>query len=169
MEDKNGSKPENERGVAPKLSAAEFRRRMDELKARMDELKSLVELKSPAELKAAAEHSMNGFVSVLFGEKAFRTDLVIFAVCAAVALAMPDLSWCERALMVYVVFMPIIAELVNTAIEKTIDRISLERHWLSGLAKDIGSALVSASFVGAGICWAVILLGWGIRLYARLG
>lgn len=139
--------------------------KLDELKDRLDELRTLVELKSPAELKAAAEHSMNGFISVLFGEKAFRTDLVIFAVCSVVALAVPGLSWCERALMVYVVFMPLVAELINTAIEKTVDRISLERHALSGLAKDIGSALVSASFVGAGLCWAVIFLGYGIRLY----
>ena len=135
----------------------------------LNDLRSRIELKNPEELRRAARNSMNGFLAVLFGEKAFRTDIVVFAACACVVCLIPDLSWCERALMIYVAFIPLVAELMNTAIEKTIDRISLERHWLSGLAKDIGSALVSASFVGAGICWAVILLGWGIRLYARLG
>ncbi|MBP5285044.1 MAG: diacylglycerol kinase [Kiritimatiellae bacterium] len=137
----------------------------DSTKKKFEELKAIAGLKTPKELKAAAEHSMRGFLSVLFGEKAFRTDIVVFLVCVAVAFAIPGLSWCERALMIYAAFMPLVAELINTAIEKTIDRISTERHWLSGLAKDIGSALVSASFFGAGICWFVILLGYGIRLW----
>lgn len=129
----------------------------------LDEIKSKIVLKSPEELKAAARHSLDGFAAVLFGEKAFRTDLVVFVVCVVVASAIPGLSWCERALMIYTSFFPLLAELVNTAVEKTIDRISLERHPLSGLAKDIGSALVLASFAGMGICWFVILLGWGLR------
>lgn len=134
-------------------------------KKAIGEIISMTELKSPAELRAAAEHSMRGFVSVLFGEKAFRTDLVVFVVCVAVAFAVPGLSCCERAFLVYTAFMPLIAELVNTAIEKTIDRISTERHWLSGLAKDIGSALVSTAFVGAGIAWAIVLGGWAMRRF----
>lgn len=138
-------------------SVEELKRRTDELVAKLDEVRSIIDLKSPAELKAAAGHSMHGFLSVLFGEKAFRTDLVVFVVCAAVALAIPSLSRCERALMIYSVFVPLVAELINTAIEKTVDRISLEKHPLSGLAKDIASSLVSASFVGAGIVWGVIL------------
>ena len=135
------------------------------MKKSFEELKAMTGLKSPVELKAAAEHSMNGFLTVLFTEKAFRTDLVAFALGAAVALAIPGLSWCERAVMIYTAFVPLVAELMNTAIEKTIDRISLDYHRLSGLAKDIGSALVTASFVGAGICWAVILLGWALRFF----
>lgn len=136
---------------------------MDQRK--LDEIKAKIQLKSLDELKAASEHSMHGFWEVLWGEKAFRTDLVVFAVCAVVALAVPGLSWCERALMIYTAFVPLVAELMNTAIEKTIDRISLDYHKLSGLAKDIGSALVSASFVGAGICWLVVLVGWSIRMF----
>lgn len=138
----------------------------DKLKDLKSRVKSMTELKSPTELREAAEHSMRGFLSVLLGEKAFRTDLVVFTACVVVASLIPGLSWCERALMIYTAFVPLVSELINTAIEKTIDRISFERHWLSGLAKDIGSALVSVSFLGTGICWFVILLGWGIR-FAR--
>lgn len=104
---------------------------------------------------------------MLFGEKAFRTDLVAFCVCTAVCLILPGLSLCERAVMVYVAFMPLVAELINTAIEKTIDRISTDYHVLSGLAKDIGSALVSATFVGAGICWFIILVGHVWRFFMK--
>ena len=67
--------------------------------------------------------------------------------------------------MIYAAFVPILAELVNTAVETTVDRISKVYHHLSGRAKDIGSALVCASFIGAGICWFVILLGWSFRTF----
>ena len=130
-----------------------------------EEQDSGIGLKSPDELCEASKHSADGFLAVLRSEKAFRTDLVVFVVCMCIALAIPRLSACERALMIYVVFLPLVAELVNTAIERTIDRISTDYHRLSGLAKDIGSAAVSAAFVGAGICWSVILTGWAFRVF----
>ena len=68
-------------------------------------------------------------------------------------------SWCECAVMIYTVFMALVGEIINTAIEKTVDRISTEYNELSGRAKDIGSAIVFVSFFGAGIAWFVILLG----------
>ena len=131
----------------------------------IDDLRSKLAIKTPEELKSAMEHSMNGFLAVLFGEKAFRTDLVVFAVCVLATALIPSLSWCERSLLIFSAFQPLLAELMNTAIEKTIDRISLEYHELSKLAKDIGSTLVLASFVGTGLCWAVILIGWGLRCF----
>ena len=61
--------------------------------------------------------------------------------------------------MIYTVFMALVGEIINTAIETTVDRISTDYHELSGRAKDIGSAVVFVSFFGAGIAWAVVLLG----------
>lgn len=123
-------------------------------------MKSLVQ-----SLVNRTRNSLNGISAVWAGEWAFRADVVVFVSGTVVASVIPGLSWCERAVMVYSIFTPILAELVNTAIEKTVDRISLERHPLSGLAKDIGSALVGAAFFGAGICWFVILLGWALRTF----
>lgn len=143
-----------------KAKVAELAKRANELKS---EIRALGELKSPQELKDAAEYSARGFKAVLFGEKAFRTDVVAFVISALVAFALP-VSWCERAVMVYTVFMGLLAEVVNTAIETVVDRISLERHELSGRAKDMGSCLVVMAFVGAGISWAVILIGLVVRL-----
>lgn len=125
-------------------------------------------LKSPEELVKATEYSMRGFSAVLFGEKAFRTDIVVFALCTAAAGALRFfglVSWCETALLVYSVFMALVGEIINTAIETTVDRISTEYNELSGRAKDIGSAIVFVSFLGAGIVWAVILLGVGFGLW----
>ena len=142
--------------------------KFDEIKAKAAataaELKPLTELKSPEEIKAATEYSVRGFKAVLFGEKAFRSDLVIFIASATVACILP-VTWCERAVMIYTVFMALMAEIINTAIETVVDRISTDYNELSGRAKDIASALVFAAFFGAGICWAVILLGLVLRLF----
>ena len=117
----------------------------------------------PKRFFGRAINSLNGLRAALKSEWALRADLVVFAIAAVVTCAIPGLSWGERAVMIHSAFMPVLAELANTAIEKTVDRISREWHPLSGQAKDIGSALVFAAFVGAGICWFVILLGWAVR------
>ena len=146
-----------------------------EIKEKAAKIKSALELKSPEEIKAATEHSVRGFRAVLFGEKAFRTDLVVFFLSVGVAGALRFygiVSGCACALMIYTVFMALVGEIVNTAIETTVDRISTEYHELSGRAKDIGSAIVFVCFWGAGVVWAVILLdaavrhGWFARLSA---
>ena len=64
----------------------------------------------------------------------------------------------ERALLVAPVLLVLVVELLNSAIEAAIDRIGLERHRLSGLAKDIGSAAVLLSFVLLAVVWALVLL-----------
>lgn len=137
----------------------------DTAKKAIGEIIQKTELKTPSEIKEAAVHSAHGFLSVLFGEKAFRTDIVVFAVCVAVVFLVRGLTCCERAILVYTAFIPLVAELINTAIEKTIDRISMEYHALSRLAKDIGSALVSTSFFGTGIVWVIIFVDWGLRTF----
>lgn len=146
-----------------RMSAEDLRQKVDGLRQKAMDLKGVVELKSPEEIRKATEHSVRGFRAVLFGEKAFRTDLVVFAVCSAVACFLP-VSWCERAVMVYTVFMALVAEIINTAIETTVDRISTEYNELSGRAKDIGSACVFVAFFGAGVAWAIILFGAALRL-----
>ena len=143
-----------------KARIADLVEKANELKS---EIKTLSELKTPQELKDSAEYSARGFRAVLFGEKAFRTDVVIFVFCTVAALLLP-VSWCERAVMIYTVFMALVAEIINTAIETVVDRISLERNELSGRAKDIASCLVVAAFVGAGVAWTIILAGLAIRL-----
>lgn len=142
-----------------KAKIAELANKVNELKA---EIKVLGELKSPQELKDAAEYSARGFRAVLFGEKAFRTDIVVFVISTIVAFCLP-VTWCERAVMIYTVFMALVMEIANTAIETVVDRISLERHELSGRAKDIASSLVVVAFIGAGATWAIILTGLILR------
>ncbi len=102
--------------------------------------------------------SARGLVGAFREEAAFRQELV-FAM-----LAIPLALWLghdgiERALLVAPVLLILIVELVNSAIEATVDRIGLERHALAGLAKDIGSAAVLLSFVLLAVVWSLVLLG----------
>ena len=143
------------------LNLAELKARMNELTAKLNDLRSMVELRSPKDLVSATENSVRGFRAVLFGEKAFRTDLVVFVITTAIAVALlvyGQITWCECALMIYTVFVALVGEIMNTAIETVVDRISTEYNELSGRSKDIGSAIVFFAFFGAGICWFVILL-----------
>jgi diacylglycerol kinase (ATP) len=64
----------------------------------------------------------------------------------------------ERALLVSSVLIVLCAELVNTALEAAVDRISLEIHPLAKRAKDIGSAAVMLALVNAGVVWLLVLL-----------
>ena len=64
----------------------------------------------------------------------------------------------ERALLIGCLMLVLIVELINSAIEATVDRISLENHRLAKRAKDIGSAAVMLSLVNAGVTWLLIAL-----------
>jgi len=64
-----------------------------------------------------------------------------------------------RALMIASVLLVLIVELVNSAIEAAVDRISLDRHHLSKRAKDIGSAAVLLALLDVVLVWGCVLLG----------
>lgn len=63
----------------------------------------------------------------------------------------------ERALLIGSLIVVLIVELLNSAVEATVDRISFENHRLAKRAKDIGSAAVMLSLVNAGLVWLLII------------
>jgi diacylglycerol kinase (ATP) len=65
----------------------------------------------------------------------------------------------ERVLLIAPMLLVLVVELLNSAIEAAIDRIGPERHELSGLAKDLGSAAVFIAFLILGLAWVLILTG----------
>ena len=79
------------------------------------------------------------------------------AVLTPLALWLGD-SGVERALLIGCLILVLIVELINSAIEATVDRISLENHRLAKRAKDIGAAAVMLSLVNAGIVWLLLIL-----------
>ncbi len=100
--------------------------------------------------------SMAGFRFIFSSEAAFRQELLIVLILLPVAYAAGDTA-AERVLLIGVLFLVLIVEVINTAIEVVIDRISADIHPLSKHAKDLGSAAVLLSLVVAVICWMVIL------------
>jgi diacylglycerol kinase (ATP) len=102
--------------------------------------------------------SANGLVGAFREEAAFRQELALAALVIPLALWLGH-SGVERALLIAPMLLVLIVELLNSAIEATVDRIGFERHQLAGLAKDIGSAAVFVSFVLLVAVWLLVLVG----------
>ena len=108
-------------------------------------------------LYLAAVNSANGLRGAWRSQEAVRQEILLLAVAVPLAFwASGDTV--ERILLVASVVLVLLVELLNTAVEMTVDRIGLEHHELSGLAKDIGSAAVLISLFLAAFVWAMILL-----------
>lgn len=101
-------------------------------------------------------NSGKGFRGAFREEAAFRQELGLAVLLFPLGLWLGE-NGVERALLVGPIFIVLIVELLNSAVEATVDRIGLERHKLSGLAKDIGSAAVFASFALLATVWALVL------------
>lgn len=106
----------------------------------------------------AAGYSFDGLRAAFTGEAAFRQLLLINLLLIPLAFYC-DVSRVERALMIAVCLLALIVELLNSAVEAAIDRISLDLHPLSKTAKDMGSAAQLVSLTLIGSVWLVILLG----------
>ena len=106
----------------------------------------------------ATRYSLQGIASAFRYEDAFRQEVLLAAVLIPVALVL-DVGAVGKAVMIASVLLVLIVELLNSAIEAVVDRISLDRHELSKRAKDIGSAAVFLSLVNVAIVWALVLFG----------
>ena len=108
-------------------------------------------------LKAAWYNSIAGTKACWVHEEAFRQEIIVSAVGIPLAFYVSDIP-VERILLIGSLLLLIIIELLNSAIEATVDRIGLEHHELSGRAKDIGSAAVLFGSLLAASTWLLILL-----------
>jgi diacylglycerol kinase (ATP) len=98
---------------------------------------------------------MHGFKACLRTEEAFRQEVVLAAIMLPASFFIAE-NKLELIALIAAVFFVLIVEILNTAIERAIDRISCEKHALSKEAKDMGSAAVFLSLVLAGLIWGVI-------------
>ena len=106
----------------------------------------------------ATGYSLAGLRDAYEHEHAFRQECLLALVLVPIALFLP-VSGLERALMIGAVLLVLIVELLNSAVEAAVDRVSLDRHELAKRAKDIGSAAVFLSLVNVAVVWGLILLG----------
>jgi diacylglycerol kinase (ATP) len=105
----------------------------------------------------AARNSLAGVAAAARNEGSFQVELAVCVVLLPLGLWLGG-TGVERALLVSSVLIVLCAELVNTALEAAVDRISLEIHPLAKRAKDIGSAAVMLALVNAGVVWLLVLL-----------
>ena len=99
---------------------------------------------------------MDGLRAAYRHENAFRQEVWLSFVLIPLSLALPAEA-IGHALMIASVLLVLIVELINSAIEAAIDRISLEHHDLSKRAKDVGSAAVLVSLVNVVVTWTLVL------------
>ena len=100
----------------------------------------------------ATLYSMHGLKAAWAGTPAFRQEVVLFVLMLPLAFVIGR-SWVEVAVLLSTGVLLMVVELLNTAIETAIDRISLEFHPLSGVAKDLGSAPVFVASSYTAFVW----------------
>jgi diacylglycerol kinase (ATP) len=107
-------------------------------------------------IAAACRNSAAGFKAAWQGEHAFRQELVVLVFGTVLALLL-KISAFEKFVLIAVLVFVLCIELLNSALEAVVDRISLERHPLSKNAKDFGSSAVTLAVVIAAGAWIVVL------------
>ncbi|MDJ0807420.1 MAG: diacylglycerol kinase [Gammaproteobacteria bacterium] len=105
----------------------------------------------------AARWSMKGFRSTFKHEEAFRQELLLLVILAPIGYWL-GANGVERVLLIGSLFIVLIVELLNTAVETVVDRIGPEQHKLSGRAKDQGSAAVFVAVALVILVWSLILI-----------
>ncbi len=104
----------------------------------------------------ATLNTLNGLRAAASSEAAFRQEIAAFALAVPLALVIATDLWMRVALIGVVVAI-LIVELLNTAIEKLADRVTLEHDPVIGKVKDMGSAAVGLTLLLAGFVWLVAL------------
>ena len=104
----------------------------------------------------ATRYSLAGLRAALRHEEAFRQELILAALLVPLGLWL-GANGVERALLAGSVLLVLVVELLNSALEAAVDRISLDDHPLAGRAKDMGSAAVMIALAGAALVWLLVL------------
>ncbi len=108
----------------------------------------------------ALSYSLSGLLLAWQDGAAFRQEVILAIVLVPVAFMVPvDLT--QRVLLVASVMLVLVVEMINSAIEATVDRISLDIHPLAKRAKDMGSAAVLLALTNAMLTWIMILWSLG--------
>jgi diacylglycerol kinase (ATP) len=107
-------------------------------------------------LTSSIKNSLDGFVDAVITEDAFR-QLVIINLILLIVTFLIDITKMERLLLISSCFLLLVVELLNTAIESVVDRISLDIHPLSKRAKDLGGAAQLVTVIMTITLWLVVL------------
>jgi diacylglycerol kinase (ATP) len=101
-------------------------------------------------------YALDGLMEVSKNEKSFRLQIVLFLVGMIVAWVLP-INFLHHSILAISLFIPLIAEVINSSIERTVDLVTFEHHELAKRAKDAGAALVFLSLAMLGFIWVLTL------------
>lgn len=105
---------------------------------------------------SSVQYAVEGFWAAVRHEPSFREDLLFVAFLTPFAVILP-VNAVSTAIMIASLLLIVIAELLNSAIEWTIDDISLEKRPFAKRAKDMGSAAVFIAYINCIVVWGLIL------------
>lgn len=101
-------------------------------------------------------YALEGLAEVTRNEPSFRLQIILFVSGMIIAWILP-IAFHYQAILAVSLFIPVMAEITNSAIERTVDLVTFDHHELAKRAKDAGAALVFVSLVMLGFIWIVTL------------
>ena len=104
----------------------------------------------------AMKNSTNGLFYILKSEAAFRTELFLAVMLSPFSYVLGQRRASDTIILAFVILSVLLFEIINTALELAIDRISLDFNELSGFAKDLGSAAILVSLIFATCVWVFL-------------
>ncbi len=114
-------------------------------------------VKAILKLKEASRYSFDGFKAAFQDEFAFRLELLVGIIALPVAIFIGK-TYIDRALLISTLLLVIVAELLNSAVETTLNRIDRSWNPLTKKAKDLGSAAVTVTLINALVVWIMIII-----------
>ncbi len=101
-------------------------------------------------------YAVEGFVDIVKNETSFKWQLLMLFVMGIVSLVLP-ISFTQSSILFISLFIPILAEVVNSAIERVVDLVTQDYHILAKQAKDVGATIVLLSLIVTSLIWGAVL------------
>ncbi|MDD5051153.1 MAG: diacylglycerol kinase [Sulfuricurvum sp.] len=101
-------------------------------------------------------YALNGLLEVSQNEKSFRLQILLFIVGMILAWVLP-ISFIQSSILSVSLFIPLMAEMINSSVERTVDLVTFDHHELAKRAKDAGAALVFLSLAMLAFIWGLVL------------
>ena len=102
-------------------------------------------------------YAVEGFVDIVKNETSFKWQLLMFVLLGSVAWLLP-ISFGYASILFISLFIPILAEVTNSALERVVDLVTQDYHILAKQAKDVGATLVLLSLIVMVLIWSAVLL-----------
>ena len=102
-------------------------------------------------------YALEGFVDIVKNETSFKWQLLMLFVMSIVAWNLP-VSFSSASILFVSLFIPILAEVANSAIERVVDLVTSDYHILAKQAKDVGATMVLLSLMVTALIWVFVLL-----------